>query len=204
MANASQSEDTAKRFEAYGFEVHRVNGQDMEAFLATFEKARRSTSGKPQFIMAKTVIGEGIPEVAGTQKAHGEAGAKFVDAARTGLGLPADEHFYVSDEVKAFFAGQKKELQAAHMQWKKLYAEWKAANPALAAELEDSQGLSADELLAKIPEFSADTKIATRKAGSDVLQPIAAALPKIIGGSADLYGSTPTYINGAGGSTPPA
>src|SRR5260221_4644762 len=115
MANASQSEDTAKRFEAYGFEVHRVNGQDMEAFLATFEKARRSNSGKPQFISAKTVIGEGIPEVAGTQKAHGEAGAKFVDAARKGLGLPENEHFFVSDEVKAFFAERKEERQSEHM-----------------------------------------------------------------------------------------
>ena len=202
MANASQSEDTAERFRAYGFEVHQVDGRDMPAFLAVFEKARKSTSGKPQFIMAKTVIGEGIPEVAGTQKAHGEGGAKFIDAARKGLGLPENEHFFVSDEVKAFFAERKKELQAEHAEWKKLYAAWKAANPALAAELEDTKGLSADEILAKIPEFPADTKIATRKAGSDVLQNVAAALPKVIGGSADLYGSTLNYIAGAGDSTP--
>ena len=201
MANASQSEDTGKRFEAYGFEVHRVDGNDAPAFYATFEKARESQSGKPQFIMAKTIIGMGIPEVAGTQKAHGEGGAKFIDGARTGLGLPADQHFFVSDEVTAFFAERKKELAAEHAKWQSLYAEWKAANPALAAELEDGKGLSADELLAKIPEFPADTKIATRKAGSDVLQPIAAALPKLIGGSADLYGSTLNYINGAGDCT---
>lgn len=201
MANASQSEDTGKRFEAYGFEVHRVDGNDATAFFTTFERARESESGKPQFIMAKTIIGMGIPEVAGTQKAHGEGGAKFIDAARTGLGLPASEHFFVSDEVKAFFAGRKQELRAEHAKWQSLYAEWKAANPALAAELEDDKGLSADELLAKIPEFPADAQIATRKAGSDVLQPIAAALPKLIGGSADLYGSTLNYINGAGDST---
>ncbi len=201
MANASQSEDTGKRFEAYGFEVHRVDGNDAAAFYATFEKARDSQSGKPQFILARTIIGMGIPEVAGTQKAHGEGGAKFIDAARKGIGLPESEHFFVSDEVKAFFAGRKKELQAEHAKWQSLFAAWKAANPALAAELEDSKGLSADELLAKIPEFPADTKIATRKAGSDVLQPIAAALPKVIGGSADLYGSTLNYINGAGDCT---
>ena len=202
MANASQSEDTAERFRAYGFEVHQVDGRDMPAFLAVFEKARKSTSGKPQFIMAKTIIGEGIPEVAGTQKAHGEGGAKFIDAARKGLGLPENEHFFVSDEVKAFFAERKKELAAEHAQWQTLFVAWKAANPALAAELEDTKGLSADELLAKIPDFPADTKIATRKAGSEVLQPIAAALPKVIGGSADLYGSTLNYIIGAGDSTP--
>ena len=130
-------------------------------------------------------------------------GAKFIDAARSGLGLPENEHFFVSAEVKSFFAERKQELHAEHAQWKKLaHAEWKAANPALAAELEDTKGLSADALLAKIPEFPADTKIATRKAGSDVLQPIAAALPKVIGGSADLYGSTLNYVNGAGDSTP--
>ncbi len=201
MANASQSEDTGKRFEAYGFEVHRVDGNDAAAFYATFEKARDSKSGKPQFIMARTIIGMGIPEVAGTQKAHGEGGAKFIDAARKGLGLPENEHFFVSDEVKVFFATRKTELKAEHARWQSLYAEWKGANPTLAAELEGNKGLSADELLAKIPEFPADTKIATRKAGSDVLQPIAAALPKVIGGSADLYGSTLNYINGAGDGT---
>ncbi len=94
MASASQSEDTAKRFEAYGFEVHQVDGRDMAAFLAVFEKARNNTSGKPQFIMAKTIIGEGIPEVAGTQKAHGEGGAKFIDAAREGTRAAGGPAFF--------------------------------------------------------------------------------------------------------------
>ncbi len=201
MAIASQAEDVGKRFDAYGFEVHQVDGHDMAAFLETFEKAKASTSGKPQFIMAKTIIGKGIPEVAGTQKAHGEGGAKFVDAARKALGLP-EEHFFVSDAVKAYFAEHKKALQAEHEKWEETYKAWKAANSALAAELENTKGLTADELLAKIPEFPADTKIATRKAGADVLQPIAAALPKVVGGSADLFGSTLNYIAGAGDTFP--
>ncbi len=197
MAIASQSEDVGARFTAYGFEVHQVDGHDMAAFLATFEKAKASSSGKPQFIMAKTLIGKGIPEVAGTQKAHGEGGAKFIEAARKALGLPADKHFFVSDAVKAYFAAHAKDLHAEHEKWEKMYAAWKAANPALAAELE-SKPPTAEELSAKIPEFPADSKIATRKAGSDVLQPIAAAMTKCVGGSADLYGSTLNYIAGAG------
>src|SRR6201988_5338558 len=104
MAIKSQSENTAFRFEAYEFEVHTVDGNDMEVFLEAFEKARKSTSGKPQFIVSRTLIGKGIPEVAGTNKAHGEAGVKFVDAARKALGLP-DEKFYVSKEVHDYFAG---------------------------------------------------------------------------------------------------
>jgi transketolase len=82
MAKMSQSEDTAERFRAYGYDVHTVNGQDLEGFFATFEAAKYGTTGKPQFIVARTLIGKGIPEVAGTQKAHGEGGAKYVDADR--------------------------------------------------------------------------------------------------------------------------
>ncbi|MBS0657116.1 MAG: transketolase [Verrucomicrobia bacterium] len=196
MAAASQSEDVGARFAAYGFEVHRVDGHDMQAFLETFEKAKAAT-GKPQFIMAKTLIGKGIPEVAGTQKAHGEGGAKFIDAARKALGFPEHEHFVVADSVKEYFAGHAKELHTAHAAWEEKYAAWKAANPALAAELE-SGAPSFEELSAKIPEFPADTKIATRKAGQDVLQPVCAAMPKCVGGSADLYGSTLNYIAGGG------
>ncbi len=106
MAKMSQSEDTAERFRAYGYDVHTVNGNDMEGFLTTFEAAKYATTGKPQFIISRTLIGEGIPEVAGTQKAHGEAGAKYVDADRKALGLP-DQKFYVSKEVYEYFAGHR-------------------------------------------------------------------------------------------------
>ena len=206
MAKESQSEDTAKRFEAIGFDVDTIDGQEMDAFLSAFERAKKAGSGKPQLIIAKTLIGKGIPEVAGTQKAHGEAGAKFADAARKGLGLPA-EHYYVSPEVKSFFAEHEKALAADYDAWQKTFSAWKAANPKLAEELSASrafvQTLPADtanrtpdaaSLLAAIPEFPADAKIATRKAGQDVLQPLAAKVPLLIGGSADLYGSTLNYI----------
>src|SRR4030088_765077 len=87
MAKLSQSEDTAQRFAAYGFDVQQVDGHNMEEFLAVFEKAKEATSGRPQFIVAHTIVGKGIPEVAGTSKAHGEAGVKFVDAAPGALGF---------------------------------------------------------------------------------------------------------------------
>jgi transketolase len=79
MANASQSEDAGKRYEAYGWHVQTVDGHDMAAVAAALQTAR-STKGKPHLIIAKTLIGKGIPEVAGTAKAHGEGGAKFIDA----------------------------------------------------------------------------------------------------------------------------
>lgn len=206
MADATQSLDAAKRFDALGYEVHTVDGHDMDAFHNTFESAKKSKSGKPQMIIAKTLIGKGIPEVAGTQKAHGEGGAKFGDAARKAMGLP-EEHFFVSPEVKAYFADHTKTLDGAYDTWKKTFDAWRAANPKLADELATTAAythtLSSDTakktpdiaaLFAAVPEFPADTKIATRKAGQDVLQPLAKQNTLIIGGSADLYGSTLNYI----------
>jgi transketolase len=197
MAVASQSEDAGKRFAAIGWDVQTIDGHDMAAFLAAFEKAKAAT-GKPQLIIARTLIGKGIPEVAGTAKAHGEGGAKFVDAARKALGLP-DEHFFVSAETRAYFAEQTKALQAKHEAWKKTFTAWQAANPELAKQLDAK---APADLLSKIPAFPADAKIATRKAGSDVLQPVAEAVPTLIGGSADLYGSTLNYINSSKDFTP--
>ena len=135
MAKMSQSEDTAERFRAYGYDVHTVNGQDLEGFFATFEAAKYATTGKPQFIVARTLIGKGIPEVAGTQKAHGEGGAKYVDADRKALGLP-DEKFYVSKEVYEYFAGHRQVLKQRYLDWQEKYSAWKNANPDLAALLD--------------------------------------------------------------------
>src|SRR5207245_5601819 len=124
-AKATQSEDTGKRMEAYGFDVQEIDGHDMQQFLDAFNVAKRRDNGKPQFIIAHTLIGKGIPEVAGTYKAHGEAGAKFVDAARKALGLP-DEHYFVSQDVYDYFAGHKKKVLADYGRWEKTYAAWRA------------------------------------------------------------------------------
>jgi len=197
MANLTQSENTPERYEAYGWDVQVIeDGNDMRAFLAAFDKARAG-KGRPHLIVAHTLIGKGIPEVAGTQKAHGEAGAKFVDVDRVKeLGLPADEHFYVSNEVRAYFATHKKEQLEYVARWNETFQAWQKANPELAKLLETGlkKQVPAD-LLSRIPEFPKDAKIATRKAGSDVLQPIAEAMPLLISGSADLHGSTLNYIN---------
>ena len=206
MAKETQSEDAGKRFEAIGFDVQTVEGHEMEAFAAAFERAKKAGSGKPQLIIAKTLIGKGIPEVAGTQKAHGEGGAKFIEAARKALGLPA-EPYYVAEDTKSLFAAHAKQLDEVYASWQKTFDAWKAKNPELAAQLSMSAGyghtlpagtakpaLDAAALLAAVPEFPAGTKIATRKAGQDVLQPLAAKVPLLIGGSADLYGSTLNYI----------
>ncbi len=195
MAAKTQSENAAARFKAIGWEVQTVDGHDLAAFLKAFNRAKKTKSGKPQLIVAKTTIGKGIPEVAGTAKGHGEGGAKFSDGARAGLTLPADQHFFVSDDVRAYFAGHKQKLVRSCNKWSKTYKAWREANPEKAALLDSAQTApSAVALLEKIPTFPTDAKLATRAAGRDVLQPIAAAVPLLIGGSADLYGSTLNYL----------
>lgn len=197
-ATASQSEDTAMRFKAYGFDVQEVNGHDMQAFLDALNSAKENNDGKPKLIIAHTLVGKGIPEVAGTYKAHGEAGAKFVDASRKALGLP-DEHYYVSKETYDYFAEHKKTLLGEYDRWEKTYQDWQKKNPDKAKLLEDGiERKVPDDLLSKIPDFPKDSKLATRKAGSEALQPIAQAVPLLMSGSADLHGSTLNYINDGG------
>jgi transketolase len=198
MAKETQSEDTGMRYRAYGFDVQEINGQDMRAFLDALNNAKERQNGKPQMIIAHTLVGKGIPEVAGTAKAHGEGGAKFAEAARKGLGLP-EEPYFVSDDVREYFAAHKKKLLAEYDRWEKSYREWRTKNGDKARMLDDAidKKVPAD-LLTKIPNFPNDTKIATRKAGGEVLQPLAQAMPFLISGSADLHGSTLNYIKDGG------
>ena len=195
MAVKTQSEDTSKRFEAYGFEVLPLpQANDVVAVRETLARARASTSGRPRLVVANTVAGKGIPEVEGTAKAHGEAGVKFIAEARKRLGLP-EERYWVSDEVKAFFAAHQKTLSAAHAAWGEIYTAWRARNPDLSRQLDDARALRVPEnLSARVPAFPADAKLSTRKAGEAALQAVAKEVPYLMGASADLYGSTFNYI----------
>jgi transketolase len=196
MADKTQSENTAARFKAIEWDVQTVDGYDMPALLKAYNRAKKAKSGKPQLIIVHTIIAKGIPEVQGTSKGHGESGAKYAASARAGLGLPADQLFYVSDGVRDYFTGHKRRLVRAFNRWNKVMKAWREANPEKAALLDSaSQKPSAAHLLAKIPLFAPDVKLGgTRAAGRDVLQVVAAELPLLIGGSADLYGSTLNYI----------
>jgi transketolase len=206
MANASQSEDTAMRYRAYGWDVQIVaNGHDLAALAAAYDKARADRTCKPHLVIIKTVIGKGIAEVQGTPKGHGEGGAKFADKAHETLGLPAGEHFYVSQQVRDFFAARKAALVEKYNEWVARYEVWASANPGLAKAIKKTNKEampSAEELMACIPAFDPAKKFATRNAGGVVLQPMAAKLDRIVSGSADLYGSTKNYIEKVGDVAP--
>ena len=202
MAIATQSENYAKEYEAIGFDVQAVDGHDIQALTLALDHAKQSKSGKPQLVMARTIIGKGIKEVQGTQKAHGEGGAAFADSARAELGLPA-ERYYVDPTVRAQFDQRKTELNGPYENWLVQFKSWCEKNPALAGELAGAPAFakllktsprSAEAVLAEVPLFDPASKLATRKAAADVMQSIAKAFPLLITGSADLFGSNLNYI----------
>ena len=198
MADVTQGWDTEKYFESLNWDAVTVDGHDMAAFLDAFNAAKSNDNGKPKVIIAKTEIGRGIPEVAGTAGAHGEGGAKFAEAARAGLGLPA-ETFYVSDDTKAFFAAQTEAKVAAFNEWQSTYDAWAAANPELASELEKGVAkVVPTDLSDQIPAFGEDYADATRGSGGVVINAVAKAMPTLLTGSADLFGSTKNYLKEEG------
>jgi len=198
MADVSQRWDTEKYFESLNWDAVTIDGHDMAAVLEAVQNAKSSDNGKPKVIIAKTEIGRGIPEVAGTAAGHGEGGAKFADAARKGLGLP-ESHFFVSEETKAYFAAHAEKLQGEFSSWEETFAAWSAANPELAQELQDgvSKAVPSD-LSDQVPAFADDYADATRGSGGVVINAVAKAMPQLITGSADLYGSTKNYLKEQG------
>jgi len=198
MAKVTQRWDAEKYFQSLNWDAVTVDGHDQAAFFEAFNAAKASDNGKPTVIIAKTTIAKGIPEVAGTAGGHGEGGAKFAEAARKGLGLP-DELFFVSDETKAYFAAQAEKKAADFATWEATYEAWSDANPELATELQNgvSKAVPTD-LSEQIPAFADDYADATRGAGGVVINAVAKAMPQVITGSADLYGSTKNYLKGEG------
>ena len=130
MAEITQSGDVEKKFESIGWDVQIVEeGHDFGALATALNQAKSNDDGRPKLIVAKTEIGRGIVEIAGSQKAHGEGGVKFIDAARELLGLPADEDFYISPEVRDYFGEMKVKHAEQHAQWQKQYEAWGEDNP---------------------------------------------------------------------------
>jgi len=199
MAEYTQSEDTAARYEAYGWEVVTLDGHDISAVKSTLDKFRASKNGKPKLLIAKTIIGKGIDEVAGTNAAHGEAGVKYVKENKERLGLT--EPWQVSADTYKMFADVQKKTDEKVAAWNKTMAAWKSANKdkaALLDKLVKKELLTAEEMFAKIPEISKDKDIATRESGSIIINHISDLVPSFLSGSADLHGSNKNYIKNGG------
>ncbi|MFB9567354.1 transketolase [Saccharopolyspora hordei] len=194
------TEDTAKRYESYGWQVLTVHGgEDVKGLLEAIETAKAETS-RPTLIVLRTVIGYPAPTKMNTGKAHGAAlGADEVAGIKEALGFDPEKSFQVDDEVLAHARKVAERGKAAHAEWQVAFDKWAAANPERKALLDR---LTARELPAgwheKLPSWEADgSSIATRKASGEVLNALADVLPELWGGSADLAESNNTTIKGA-------
>ncbi len=191
----SFTEDSYKRFEAYGWQVLRVaDGNDLAALHAAVAAAQAETA-RPTLIGVRTVIGYGSPK-AGTKNVHGEAlGAEAVAATKKFFGFPEDQSFVLPEAALAQWRSSVARGQAAEAEWNDLFARYKAAHPDLAAEFERVFANQRKPGWEKaIPVFPADKPQATRNAGGAVLNALAPVVPELFGGAADLTSSTKTIF----------
>ncbi len=192
-------DDVAARFMGYGWNVTRVGDANDTELIATAFEEFKGEEGRPTLIIVDSHIGYGSPHKVDTSAAHGEPlGEEEVRETKRAYGWPEDAQFLVPDGVREHFAAgigkRGAELSAA---WKELLASYAGENADLAAEIEAQQkrelpaGWDAD-----IPSFEADEKgIATRKASQQVENAIAARLPWLLAGSADLTDSTSVRLS---------
>ena len=192
----SFTEDTRKRFEAYGWQVLEIDGYDYDQINAAIAEAKKEKS-KPSIIICKTIIGFGSPNRAGTSKAHGEPfPAEEIELMKEKLGLPKDKSFFVPDEISDLRAKTQEKGQNLENQWNELWENYKNKNQEAAKELENSiKGEISKEAL-DIPQFGSEKAIATRSASGTVLNHIAKYIPQLMGGSADLTPSNNTLPAG--------
>jgi transketolase len=195
------TDDTPKRFEAYGWQVIRaVDGHDPDAVARAIRRAKRE-KGKPSLICCKTIIGYGAPNKQGREESHGAAlGADEVALARKTLNWPHDP-FVVPEEIRAAWdahaAGKR-----AEGRWRRKFKAYEAAYPELAAEFRRRMdGALPDAFESWIGEGAAAAQaaaqpVATRQSSQAVINGLGARLPELLGGSADLTGSNNTRIKG--------
>ncbi|MEI8132043.1 MAG: transketolase [Leptolinea sp.] len=190
------TEDRGKRFESYGWQVLRVDdGNDVEKIDKAIKKAKKDA--RPSLIICKTIIGYGLPTKQGTSKAHGEpAGEEELLAAKKNIGWPI-EPFYVAEDVLKEFRRCVTRGKKLESDWNNRFDAYKAAFPAEAAELKRRiTGELPKDWEKSLPVFDADPKgLGSRVASGKTINGLAAVLPELIGGSADLAPSNNTWIS---------
>ncbi|MFA4884997.1 MAG: transketolase [Desulfotomaculaceae bacterium] len=199
------TEDRAGRFEAYRWHVQQVSdGNDTESLAAAIQAAQ-AVKDKPSIIMVRTHIGCGSPNKQDSAAAHGEPlGLEEVKRTKEKLGWPQEPDFFIPGQVQSYFSNIVAQNIKHEKEWQSLFSAFAAAYPELAGQYRQwISGKLPDGWDQDIPAFPADQKgVASRAASGTVLNAIAARLPNLIGGSADLAPSTKTIIKGAGDFSP--
>ncbi|NIA17200.1 MAG: transketolase [Planctomycetes bacterium] len=197
----SFTEDRAKRFEAYGWDVQVIggDGNDMEAFENALNNAQ-ATRGRPSIIQLRTHIGFGSPNFQDTHTAHGAPlGEDEIRLMKTNFGWDPEKTFDVPAEALEHMQETKARGEELEKQWNELFASYSEKYPEQAKEIEDAQAgrISAD-IDSLLPKFDEKVgAVATRKASGQTLDAVMPEMPLILGGSADLTPSNNTQFKGA-------
>jgi transketolase len=190
------TENRGARFEAYGWQVLYVSdGNDVEEIDRAIQQAKLDP--RPSLIICRTIIGFGLPNKQGTEKAHGEpAGEAELNAAKENMGWKTEPRFYVPDDVLALFREAVEKGQKLESDWNTLFSKYETAYPSEAVTFNNQvKGILATGWDKELPEFPADPKgMASRKASGIVLNALAERIPALMGGSADLAPSNNTWL----------
>ncbi len=195
------TEDVAKRFEAYNWQVLEVEDGNDSAMIGKAIVEAKANKTQPSLIIVKTKIGHGCPAKEGKASAHGEPlGMDNVLAAKETLGMPVDKEFYVSDEVKDYINSIVAKAEEKEAAWITLFENYKKDYPALAEQYEkDMAGyIDMDQLESEAFWNFSDQPNATRASSGEVIQKLVEIIPNLFGGSADLAPSTKTWMNDQG------
>ncbi len=194
------TEDRLLRYEALGWHtVGPIDGHDFEAVERALEEARAETD-RPSIIGCRTVIGKGVPEIAGTHEVHSDPlGEERLRATKEHLGIPLEPAFFVPDAATGFMREAACDRAAAHSAWSDLWERYQEAHPDLAQKWEQMHRPAPPEGWDDaLPEFEPDPKgMATRAASGKVLEAIFERVPQLVGGSADLTPSNKTMTKEA-------
>jgi len=192
------TEDRAARFAAYGWHTQVVpDGNDVEAIDSAIHAAKQDA--RPSLILCRTHIGYGLPTRQDTAKAHGEPpGDEELNGAKKKLGWPLEPRFYIPEDVLVHFRGAVTRGAQAEAEWQERLDAYRAAFPDKAAELERRlAGELPENWEMDLPVFPTDAKgMATRAASGKTLNALAAKIPELFGGSADLAPSNNTWLEG--------
>ena len=196
--NECFTENVQQRYEAYGWHTLSINGHNFEEIDTAYTHAKKQN--KPTLIIAKTTIGFGSPNFAGTNEVHGKPlTSEEIALTKKRLNLPESLDFYVSEEVTNYFKEKVTKQTQIEKNWKKKWEQWSIKNPEKAQLLETLQNHQLSSL-EKEAIISTETKpnLASRASSNAILQTIKEHIPYIIGGSADLSCSDSTFMKGSG------
>jgi transketolase len=188
------TEDVLTRFQGYGWQTLSCDAYDMEAIVKMVEKAKQEKN-KPTIIKLDSIIGKGSFSLEGSAKTHGSAlGEEEIEKTREKLGIPHE--FYVAPEAKAYIEERRSVWEKWYETWEQVFSEWAKENPGLKQEFDYYMSRDLPNLeKIPFPEFGEGDKDATRASSGKVLNSIAADVPNLIGGSADLAPSNKTLLD---------